>query len=490
MSTGTSNPSPHGHTNIDTPATAGDTDLPAINIDTPATAGDTDLPAINIDTPATAGDADLPAINTPTPMDTDNDTATKSTEAAMKSDTTTSAEVESAAMEGLGVEGKKVESGDSESESESEATEKVAIGKKEEDSVLSGLEEELEVQGAETRDVPIDTPLTTISYIGRISKMVQNSIVVEHLSDSQPTLDIGSILCLKDKVPLGPVFETFGPVVSPFYRILVPQSKEKEGNGCISVDAACMEISCIIQQRSASQSAVQDCASLLSTSKRLHQLIQYLFERIASMQKHPNLPQAQPPTAQPPETQPPATQPPETATQAQETATQAVAQAPQEVNFKIGEDVYFVEELSKTVKPEDIYTPGCDASTFNDKEEEENIEFSDDEEEKRWKKKRKFSEQMKISRDYSTGRQEGSLPNASPGDSQYSGEDAGEDAESNWKWQAWPKGGRGQGRSPATSNTPPESLQPDPAPNNTNRQRPSRFSRRGRYGRRSQRSWE
>eukprot|EP01124_Arcella_intermedia_P005765 TRINITY_DN1339_c0_g1_i8.p1 TRINITY_DN1339_c0_g1~~TRINITY_DN1339_c0_g1_i8.p1 ORF type:complete len:201 (-),score=43.99 TRINITY_DN1339_c0_g1_i8:43-645(-) len=199
MSTGTSNPSPHGHTNIDTPATA----------------GDTDLPAINIDTPATAGDADLPAINTPTPMDTDNDTATKSTEAAMKSDTTTSAEVESAAMEGLGVEGKKVESGDSESESESEATEKVAIGKKEEDSVLSGLEEELEVQGAETRDVPIDTPLTTISYIGRISKMVQNSIVVEHLSDSQPTLDIGSILCLKDKVPLGPV--PFSPLRSPSF---------------------------------------------------------------------------------------------------------------------------------------------------------------------------------------------------------------------------------------------------------------------------------
>ncbi|KAF8819657.1 hypothetical protein IE077_000707 [Cardiosporidium cionae] len=59
-----------------------------------------------------------------------------------------------------------------------------------------------------------------IDSVGTIHALVEGVLIVQS-NQNLKTLDLGSILCLKDRVILGPISDTFGPVTSPFYVIFL-----------------------------------------------------------------------------------------------------------------------------------------------------------------------------------------------------------------------------------------------------------------------------
>ncbi|KAI7899025.1 Gar1/Naf1 RNA binding region-domain-containing protein [Cokeromyces recurvatus] len=64
------------------------------------------------------------------------------------------------------------------------------------------------------------TPQTEIVYAGQIFQVIDNVVVVYARSGSEyQTLDQGSLLVYEDRTILGEVFETFGPIVRPFYSV-------------------------------------------------------------------------------------------------------------------------------------------------------------------------------------------------------------------------------------------------------------------------------
>ena len=52
-------------------------------------------------------------------------------------------------------------------------------------------------------------------------------MVIKHKSNTA-SLDLDSILCLSDKSALGVVNETFGPIISPFYRVYISRKEKKK----------------------------------------------------------------------------------------------------------------------------------------------------------------------------------------------------------------------------------------------------------------------
>lgn len=59
-----------------------------------------------------------------------------------------------------------------------------------------------------------------IEEIGTITSIVEKSIIIKgHISGEFRFLKEESVLCLEDKVPLGYLFEIFGPLAHPLYRI-------------------------------------------------------------------------------------------------------------------------------------------------------------------------------------------------------------------------------------------------------------------------------
>jgi H/ACA ribonucleoprotein complex non-core subunit NAF1 len=65
-----------------------------------------------------------------------------------------------------------------------------------------------------------------VQVCGRVVQVIasEQSIVVRANLDSQP-LDVDSVLCDEDRVPIGKVCDVFGPVCSPFYVVRVPKYK-------------------------------------------------------------------------------------------------------------------------------------------------------------------------------------------------------------------------------------------------------------------------
>jgi H/ACA ribonucleoprotein complex non-core subunit NAF1 len=76
------------------------------------------------------------------------------------------------------------------------------------------------------QDLPPEEPITTllpesapIKPIGCIASHIDTLVVVASSDITNTALDIGSILWLADRRPLGRIFEVFGPVVKPMYTI-------------------------------------------------------------------------------------------------------------------------------------------------------------------------------------------------------------------------------------------------------------------------------
>lgn len=64
---------------------------------------------------------------------------------------------------------------------------------------------------------------------GTVSGIVDGLAVVQSNPKYEaPALDEGSVLCESSRTALGSVFETFGPVTSPFYTFRVhPDDRER-----------------------------------------------------------------------------------------------------------------------------------------------------------------------------------------------------------------------------------------------------------------------
>jgi hypothetical protein len=73
-------------------------------------------------------------------------------------------------------------------------------------------------------DIPLEPIIEdipeNISLIGEIISCIpdENTIVIQSIVTNEP-LDEGSVLCLRDKTPLGKISEIFGPLTQPFYIV-------------------------------------------------------------------------------------------------------------------------------------------------------------------------------------------------------------------------------------------------------------------------------
>ncbi|KAI8147278.1 Gar1/Naf1 RNA binding region-domain-containing protein [Fennellomyces sp. T-0311] len=64
------------------------------------------------------------------------------------------------------------------------------------------------------------TPSTELKPIGTIDEIIENVIVVHSYPDMANTvLDMGTLFAYPDRTLMGEVFETFGPVVRPYYSV-------------------------------------------------------------------------------------------------------------------------------------------------------------------------------------------------------------------------------------------------------------------------------
>lgn len=72
--------------------------------------------------------------------------------------------------------------------------------------------------------------LDEMEQIGRIDHILEKLVVVASFKN-KPPLDLDSVLFMKDCLPLGAIFETFGPVKQPFYSIRFNSSEEISSRG-------------------------------------------------------------------------------------------------------------------------------------------------------------------------------------------------------------------------------------------------------------------
>ncbi|KAG7820182.1 hypothetical protein KL928_001619 [Ogataea angusta] len=125
---------------------------------------------------------------------------------------------------GSGSEGDSTSDSSSESSSDSESEEEGEVEVSDNESDVSAepikSKNEQEEEGLELPEdfsVPPDAP---IEYIGNITALVERSIVIKaSVSGEIRVLKDGSILCLEDRTLVGPLFETFGRIQSPSYRV-------------------------------------------------------------------------------------------------------------------------------------------------------------------------------------------------------------------------------------------------------------------------------
>ena len=62
--------------------------------------------------------------------------------------------------------------------------------------------------------------------LGSIISVVQTVIVVQASNPNGECLQEGSLLCLQDRKVIGPIFETFGPLESPFYSVRLASAED------------------------------------------------------------------------------------------------------------------------------------------------------------------------------------------------------------------------------------------------------------------------
>lgn len=72
-------------------------------------------------------------------------------------------------------------------------------------------------------------PETVINYVGFITGIVEKSIIIKAtISAEEKVLDSGTVFCLEDRTPLGYLYEVFGRLQSPVYRVKFNSDEELE----------------------------------------------------------------------------------------------------------------------------------------------------------------------------------------------------------------------------------------------------------------------
>ncbi|KAI8355061.1 Gar1/Naf1 RNA binding region-domain-containing protein [Choanephora cucurbitarum] len=149
----------------------------------------------------------------------------------VKKEDSIDAAIEKKEEESEGYESSELEiSSDEESSSEDESQKQTRRMHEEEDEE----EEEGHVKTAhEIVDFVIEkpdmemTPTTPIVLAGTIYQVIDNVIVIHARTGSElSTLDQGSLLVYENRQVLGEVFETFGPVVRPYYSVRFNTAQE------------------------------------------------------------------------------------------------------------------------------------------------------------------------------------------------------------------------------------------------------------------------
>ncbi|ODQ82323.1 hypothetical protein BABINDRAFT_31747, partial [Babjeviella inositovora NRRL Y-12698] len=74
-------------------------------------------------------------------------------------------------------------------------------------------------------DYAID-PNTPLELVGEITALVESSVIIKaNVSGEFRILKDNSMLCFEDRTVLGPLFETFGRLQAPVYRVKISEEK-------------------------------------------------------------------------------------------------------------------------------------------------------------------------------------------------------------------------------------------------------------------------
>ncbi|KAI8347349.1 Gar1/Naf1 RNA binding region-domain-containing protein [Blakeslea trispora] len=135
-----------------------------------------------------------------------------------------------------GYESSELDISSDEDSSDESSSEKEEEGKTKQTVMMDGDEEETDeiIKTAhEIVDFVIErpdyevTPSTSIVLAGHIYNVIDNVIVVHARQGSElSTLDQGSLLVYEDRQVMGEVFETFGPIVRPYYSVRYNTAQE------------------------------------------------------------------------------------------------------------------------------------------------------------------------------------------------------------------------------------------------------------------------
>lgn len=114
----------------------------------------------------------------------------------------------------------------------------IMYGSSEEEEIV-GIENELE--GIPIEQLPEKVDLDSVlTKIGSVHALVGQQIVIA-CDEEHSALDIGSLLVTEDRRIIGKVFDTFGPILKPFYVVYTDRTFNV-GDSVFSVDAKIIEL--------------------------------------------------------------------------------------------------------------------------------------------------------------------------------------------------------------------------------------------------------
>lgn len=204
-----------------------------------------------------------------------------------------------------------------------------------------------------------------IHKLGKIKNIVGRIAIIEAYN-SQPALDIDSLLCLEDKTVIGRVLETFGTIDKPHYTFLIPKDN---GNSC--------------NTQNKDEPLLQNEVEVESNNITVDNDKDININEKGNVQ-----------TCEPGEIVSQETEILEKNTNNETNKKPLIADI-----IKENLEVYYVESHSSHVYPEKVYTKGYDASDVNDEElSESDQEFSDDEKEALHKAKKKAQKRRKLNK--------------------------------------------------------------------------------------------
>jgi rRNA processing protein Gar1 len=71
-----------------------------------------------------------------------------------------------------------------------------------------------------------NVPEGPLIHIGTVSAIVGSTVVIEGVDTTEEVLDIDTVLLTSERAVIGRIFDTFGPVIKPFYTILFNNADE------------------------------------------------------------------------------------------------------------------------------------------------------------------------------------------------------------------------------------------------------------------------